>query len=183
MIFDKTTPHNFGAYGEPFLHDWVTFDLTPEERNEALSRGIRFDTVLYPDNVHTLSELIRTLQYEKYSAHKSSVDITALYLKVLLLRLSDGIEKTEAPKKRYTDKLEALRTDIYSDPIRKRTVDGLAASINVWLRFKVIVFEKIRSDYYVMSVLEEDQLETLKQQSQVVATNGSAANSKKYGLL
>lgn len=29
-----------------------------------------------------------------------------------------------------------------------------------------------------MSVLEEDQLETLKQQSQVVATNGSAANSK-----
>ncbi len=52
-----------------------------------------------------------------------------------------------------------------------------------WLRFKVIVFEKIRSDYYVMSVLEEDQLETLKQQSQVVATNGSAANSKKYGLL
>ena len=131
MIFDKTTPHNFGACGEPFLHDWVTFDLTPEERKEALSRGIRFDTVLYPDNVHTLSELIRTLQYEKYSAHKSSVDITALYLKVLLLRLSDGIEKTEAPKKRYTDKLEALRTDIYSDPIRKRTVDGLAASINV----------------------------------------------------
>ena len=52
-----------------------------------------------------------------------------------------------------------------------------------WLRSKIIVFEKIRSDYYVMYVLEEDELETLKNQSQVVATNGSAANSKSYGLL
>ena len=52
-----------------------------------------------------------------------------------------------------------------------------------WLCNKILVFEKIRTDYYVMSVLEEDQLDTLKRQSRVVATNGSAANSKKYGLL
>ena len=58
------------------------------------------------------------------------------------------------------------------------TIEGIE-----WLRFKIVVFEKIRTDYYVFSVLEEDQLETLKQQSQVVATNGSATNSKMYGLL
>jgi len=52
-----------------------------------------------------------------------------------------------------------------------------------WLCNKILVFEKIRTDYYVCSVLEVNQLETLKQQSQVVATNGSAANSKMYGLL
>ncbi len=52
-----------------------------------------------------------------------------------------------------------------------------------WLCNRIIVLEKIRTDYYVLSVLEVDQLETLKQQSQVVATNGSAANSKMYGLL
>lgn len=52
-----------------------------------------------------------------------------------------------------------------------------------WLCNKIIVFEKIRTDYYVLSVLGVEQLETLKQQSQVVATNGSAANSKMYGLL
>lgn len=52
-----------------------------------------------------------------------------------------------------------------------------------WLCNKILVFEKIRTDYYVFSVLEVNQLETLKQQSQVVATNGSAANSKMYGLL
>ena len=52
-----------------------------------------------------------------------------------------------------------------------------------WLRFKIVVFEKIRTDYYAMSVLDEDQLDQLQEQSRVIATNGSAANSKKYGLL
>lgn len=58
------------------------------------------------------------------------------------------------------------------------TVEGVE-----WLRFKIVVFEKIRTDYYGMSVLEEDQLAQLESQSRVVATNGSADNSKKYGLL
>ena len=52
-----------------------------------------------------------------------------------------------------------------------------------WLCNRIIVLEKIRTDYYVLSVLGVDQLDTLKQQSQIVATNGSAANSKMYGLL
>ena len=151
MIFDKTTPHNFGAYGEAFLHDWVTFELTQNEREELLLRGVRFDTVLYPDNSHALSELIRTLQYEKYSAHKSSGDITALYLKVLLLRLSDGIEKNVVPKKRYVDQLEEMRTDIYSDPLKKRSVDSLATSINVSASY----FQHIYKEHFGISPIAD----------------------------
>jgi len=52
-----------------------------------------------------------------------------------------------------------------------------------WLRHKILVFEKIRTDYYTLSVLAEDQLDTLIGQSLVVATNGSSLTSKKYGLL
>ena len=52
-----------------------------------------------------------------------------------------------------------------------------------WLRYKVIILEKIRTDYYVMSVLDNDQIDILKSQSIFAATNGSTANSKQYGLL
>lgn len=52
-----------------------------------------------------------------------------------------------------------------------------------WLRHKILVFEKIRTDYYTLSVLEEDQVDDLIGQSTVVATNGSSPTSKKYGLL
>lgn len=54
---------------------------------------------------------------------------------------------------------------------------------NSWMCFKIMVFEKIRTDYYSLSVLEEDQIEILKSQSYVVARNGSRRNSKLFGLL
>ena len=52
-----------------------------------------------------------------------------------------------------------------------------------WLRHKILIFEKIRTDYYALSVLDEDQVDNLIGQSTVVATNGSSPASKKYGLL
>ena len=52
-----------------------------------------------------------------------------------------------------------------------------------WLVHKVIVLEKIRTDYYVMSVLAESELDKLKAQSIFVACNGNSPNSKQYGLL
>lgn len=58
------------------------------------------------------------------------------------------------------------------------TVDGAE-----WLRHKIIVFEKIRTDYYGMSVLKENEIGNLEQQSRFVSTNGSSPKAKKYGLL
>ena len=52
-----------------------------------------------------------------------------------------------------------------------------------WFVHKIIVLEKIRTDYYVMSVLPESEMENLKMQSIFVARNGSNPASKQYGLL
>lgn len=52
-----------------------------------------------------------------------------------------------------------------------------------WLIQKIIVLEKIRTDYYVMSVLSESMIENLKNQSVFVAINGGKPNAKQYGLL
>ena len=48
-----------------------------------------------------------------------------------------------------------------------------------WLRHKILIFEKIRTDYYALSVLDEAQVDNLIGQSTVVATNGSSPASKK----
>ena len=52
-----------------------------------------------------------------------------------------------------------------------------------WLVQKIIVLEKIQTDYYVMSVLSESEAQNIIFDSIFVATNGIAANSKRYGLL
>lgn len=52
-----------------------------------------------------------------------------------------------------------------------------------WFVHKVIVLEKIRTDYYVMSVLPESDIEALESESIFVARNGRTLSSKRYGLL
>lgn len=52
-----------------------------------------------------------------------------------------------------------------------------------WFVHKIIILEKIRSDYYVMSVLSEEELDNLKSESIFVARNGRSPASKQYGLL
>lgn len=52
-----------------------------------------------------------------------------------------------------------------------------------WLVHKIIVLEKIKTDYYVMSVLPESHLDNLKSKSIFVARNGSSPISKQYSLL
>lgn len=48
---------------------------------------------------------------------------------------------------------------------------------------KILVFEKINTDYYVLSLLDESELDRIKTLSRVWARNGSGAASKAYGML
>lgn len=52
-----------------------------------------------------------------------------------------------------------------------------------WFVHKIIVLEKIRSDYYALSILPEEELNNLKSESIFVARNGRNPASKQYGLL
>lgn len=49
--------------------------------------------------------------------------------------------------------------------------------------FKILIFEKISTDYYVLSLLNNSELERIKSLSRVWARNGSGAASKAYGML
>ena len=48
---------------------------------------------------------------------------------------------------------------------------------------KILVFEKINSEYYVLSLLDEKELDNIKALSRVWARNGSGSSSKAYGML
>jgi hypothetical protein len=71
-----------------------------------------------------------------------------------------------------------LRGQNASKTIKLHKVDG-----DDWMRFKIMIFEKIRTDYYSLSVLEENQIDILKSHSYVVARNGSSKSSKLFGLI
>jgi hypothetical protein len=65
-----------------------------------------------------------------------------------------------------------------SDGVKIHLING-----NGWLVEKILVFEKIRTDYYSLSVLESEDLQSCRDASYVVAHNGLGNSSKEYGLL
>ena len=48
---------------------------------------------------------------------------------------------------------------------------------------KILVFEKITSDYYVLSLLNDSELDNIKSLSRVWGRNGNSSTSKAYGIL
>ena len=52
-----------------------------------------------------------------------------------------------------------------------------------WLANKILIFEKIRTDYYALSALDADAIADCRLASLYVARNGTARGSKEYGLL
>lgn len=48
---------------------------------------------------------------------------------------------------------------------------------------KILIFEKINTNYYVLSLLAESELDKIKSLSRVWARNGSGTKSKAYGML
>jgi len=57
------------------------------------------------------------------------------------------------------------------------------AENNNWMVNKIIILEKIRTDYYSMSVVDSSEIDDLIMHSIFVAKNGSSASAKRYGLL
>ncbi|MHC1715185.1 MAG: hypothetical protein AB9858_06330 [Acidaminococcaceae bacterium] len=47
----------------------------------------------------------------------------------------------------------------------------------------ILIFEKIRTDYYILSVVDGNYIGDLRTLSQVYASNGSRSNAKQYGIL
>ena len=131
LIYDKTTPQHFGADGEPFLHDWITFDLTESERRDVLAAGVRFDEVMNVRDVSVLSELIKTVQHEIYSGNAAAKQTADLYLHILLLKLAEQATFSGSDTGRYHAELGRLRAEIYANPKQKRSAREMAESLNI----------------------------------------------------
>lgn len=130
-IYDKTTAQHFGADGEPFLHDWVTFDLSGDERAELCKAGLRFDALLCPRDISVLSHLISRMQHEKYAGGAAAKEVCDLYLHILLLKLIEEITATSGAAGAHSAELGRLRAEIYAHPKVRRSAKDLADALHM----------------------------------------------------
>ena len=84
------TPHatcRYEAESGVYTDDWFYCNMTPEEEIALRNEGMPFDTPVQTQNAAELSELIRKMAYEHYSAELMHSEIEHQYANILLMKI------------------------------------------------------------------------------------------------
>lgn len=131
LIFtDKNKPHSIYADNDVYVNDWITFDLTAEERKELMQNQIKINALWCGYDVRFYSDIIKLMQDEMKSDDKSKSINTELFFKVILNKLQNNSAHLFFDKKYYNE-LSEMRGEIYSCPQNKYTVEQLSHRVNL----------------------------------------------------
>ena len=151
VLFKKDTPQIYGADGAEFINDWVHFEAEEGDMGRYEALGLPFDRVLEFENVNEFSKLIKNIFFEKYSQNKNNTESAKLYFELIMLKISDLLDKNDMTYSALSEKLSELRNAIYSNPQRDWSVEKIAKELSVSLsylqhRYKQLFGNSIKKD-------------------------------------
>lgn len=131
FIVESCYPHALYAVGEPYVDDWIRFDLEDEDTEFFNDLGIEHNVPIQLET-DTVSELIRICVgvYESENAEKDAI------LRYLLNAIFMQIKSCSNPDSRnshsqYEMELEELRRQIYDDPSADWNLPEIAQQLNL----------------------------------------------------
>ncbi len=131
IIYDKTTKQYYGADDNIFINDWIHFDIEKKEENIFDELNIPLNTILKPNDILSLSDIIKTISLEKYSNKPHTDKIISLYMNLLMLKISQNLNINNTGNNNFCQELDRLRTLIYSTPSERYSIKELAAQVNL----------------------------------------------------
>lgn len=142
IVYDKNASHYYGADGEPFVNDWICFDMSETERDAFCALQICFQTVYKLSDTATIFQLLKEMNQERFSNNIHQSRVLSLQLELLLLKLSEDILQSSTQKNNYHTQLGELRAAIYNHPLEKWTTEKLANHINLSISYFQHLYKK-----------------------------------------
>lgn len=144
VLYDQTTPQDYGAAEDTYVDDWIHFSMEPEELLWWEGNHIRFNTIIRMTDSDIISMLIRQMSLEYYSADPSKESTLRLYMQLLSNKIMDLSERDESGMQRSLyDQLVQLRSDIYNRPAVSRTVEQTAAELSISASYLQHMYKKL----------------------------------------
>lgn len=132
VVFKKGTPQMYGATCGEFVNDWIHFEMDETEEGAMRELGIPFDKVIEVDDTTPFSGYIKSMFDEKYSQNIYKERTLELYFELILTKLSERINMPQREKDSpYYYALSALRNDIYNNPGKERSIDGISKEMHL----------------------------------------------------
>lgn len=153
VIFDGTTEIVYSAAEEFLVCDWVLFDAESDSEIADYAE-ISYNTPILHSDWQFVSDLIRNITTEFYSANNRRVKIIDFMLKTLLVKATEKKSHHEAIQlavdPHYSNLIE-LREKIYRNPQMKWNVDSMAAEVSMSRSY----FQHIYRDIFGISCMTD----------------------------
>ncbi len=130
IIYSKTCPQYYCAYGNEFVNHWIHFDI---EEDESFFRRIQlpFNTIVRVSDIAAVENLMLQLNLEHVSDGVNKGECTDLLLRLILAKLGGEEKENSHHNSAHYDALRALRAEIYRNPTACRSIAEFAAMVSL----------------------------------------------------
>ncbi len=135
IMFTPDCPQYYRADNAEYADDWIHFGFSEEETELAERLAIPYNKIVHIGDITQISNIVRNMCYENYSANKNRKETVDLYFRLLLLKLNECMESCtltgSITKNKYFEKLLWLRESIYRWPARQWNIDDMAVDLSL----------------------------------------------------
>lgn len=130
IIYDIGTPQYFKSH-QPLIHDWFHFtgDIVPFLEKYDL----KFNTIYYPGNHEFITNIVKEMESERFSAGKYNRDLLQIKTEELLLKINRACsdEYIPAADTNTVENFRKLRGTVFSDLGHNWTTAEMADMVNL----------------------------------------------------
>lgn len=130
VIYSKGTAQWYGNRDKEYADDWVRFVLDDDDREFFGGLGIMMNSAVALGDSLPFSRFVRDIGYEMHSGNLRSDMSTELYLKLLLVKISEKVlHETDAKRSPHYSEFLSLKSRIQNDPAQEWNIDDMARSL------------------------------------------------------
>lgn len=131
ILYSVGEPQLYRACGDVYINHWIHMDCCEKDVFHKTT-GLTFNNIVKLSNVSDAEDIIHMMSREELSGLPSKNKYMDLLIKMLLLKLGDSVAgSTAAAANHHYSELRQLRADIYSSPGQYRSIDRIAAEVNL----------------------------------------------------
>lgn len=135
IIYTPEYPEYYTPDGEEYIDDWMHFGPDEDEQQLINELNIPLNQVLQLSDISNMSQILRNMCYEYYSANLHKMEIVNLYFRMLLYKLHEQIVITRPSvalsETVYLERLIWIRENIYRWPEQEWNIDTLAKELSL----------------------------------------------------
>lgn len=130
MIYTPEHAQNYGADGMQYIDDWMHFEPAADESALLDALHIPLNTPVTLPHSDSLSNLLREINFEFYSAHHFRQELVDLLFKMLLYQAAEQL-RLLSPQKDLAERLSWIHESIYRKPFDTFSTARFAAELSI----------------------------------------------------